>query len=264
MMVLAAAPASYFRRKWSSAILMKANAGQGGCAVRLFYRFTVTGGSSLVLAKSPLAALQWVVALLGADAYPLFLRLGAAQTLRLQPVTAGTLLAEVEHFKNRLVNWRVPGISFRDDQGQEIGRIYARPEEKPVVKTPSLSLAPTTEGIHLLLKLFPPPVGFRSRPELAGGQYECYFRRLLLNEAGSQGERTTEMGGSGSLVTLPAIPIPPVTQWDFALVAGKPVVREVLFMETPALEVFLDPIHLLTSICVESLRLMAPLTIIKE
>jgi hypothetical protein len=70
------------------------------------------------------------------------------------------------------------------------------------------------------------------------------------------------MGGSGAPVRLPDLPpLPPVTRWHYARVAGSPAVAVVQFTSTPAEEVFRDLLHALDAACVESLRLRRPLRI---
>lgn len=228
------------------------------------YRIVVRGGTTFPVSTIHMEALQEVVTLTGADTSPLFIRLFATQEIRMQPVTARALLAEIEAFTPKLEPWRIPGIAFRNDAGEELGRMYTRGTGKPLIKTDRLTLLPTYEGIHLLVKQFPPPVGFRSRPDLPAGFYECYFRRLLAADDQMRGERTEEMGGSGSLVALPEIKFPPATQWDYSRVAGRPHIAEAVFIETPALTVYQDVLHAVSTACLESLRLKAPVTFIKE
>lgn len=201
-----------------------------------------------------LEALQSAVSELGAETYPLFLRLGGTLKAQMQPVTSRALLAEVEQFSPLLTDLRVPCLLFRSANGSELGGIYGQ-----VVGGDGLLLAPTAEGIRLVVQQFPPPVGFRSRPAMGSGQYECYFEQIERSPSGDQGIRTAAMGGSGAPVPLPALPIPPVTRWDFARTAGKPAIGLVSSAAIPALEVYKDLLHGLASACTESLRLKVPL-----
>ena len=58
----------------------------------------VQGGTAHMVPIHRLQALQSLVGELGAEAFPLFLRLGAVRLAEFQPVTARTLLAEMEKF----------------------------------------------------------------------------------------------------------------------------------------------------------------------
>jgi hypothetical protein len=152
----------------------------------------------------------------------------------MQPITARNLLAEVEKFRRMLDLRLIPGVSFRDEQGAELGSMFMRADERPLVEADKLSVAPTPEGIRVVLGGFPPPAGFRSRPGLPPVHYECYFSELRTSQEGWVGLRTPDMGGSGAPVALPAIPLPPATQWDYSRVAGRPVVGSVVYVEPPA------------------------------
>lgn len=222
-------------------------------------QLSVQGGTTHMLPKIPLTALQSVVEGLGADTYPLFLRLGGSPLTRMQPVTARALLREVEKFQEAL-RWRlIPGVQFRDAAGAELGSIYTKPESPVLTAADNLSLSVTSEGIRLLLKAFPPPVGFRSRPGLPPLHYECFFQEIRVKGADFVGVRTADMGGGEKPVALPPIPVPPVTRWDTSRVAGKPAVASLLYVETPAPEVYRDLLHAFVSACEESLRLKVPL-----
>lgn len=227
--------------------------------MRLVCQLSVQGGTTHMLPKTPLTALQSVVEDLGADTYPLFLRLGGAPITRMQPVTARALLREVEKFREEL-RWRlIPGVQFRDAAGAELGSMYTVPGSPVLMTAEDLTLSVTSEGIRLLMKAFPPPVGFRSRPGLPPLHYECFFQEIQVSGADYVGIRTADMGGGDKPVTLPPIPLPPVTRWDTARVAGKPAVASLLYVETPAPEVYRDLLHAFVSACEDSLRLKVPL-----
>ncbi|HYF93195.1 MAG TPA: hypothetical protein VD969_13275 [Symbiobacteriaceae bacterium] len=225
---------------------------------------TVPGGSAHVLSRLQLEALQSIVADVGADTIPLFLRLGSTQRWRMQPVTARALLAEMERFSRGLGLRLVPGLSFRDDQGDELGNMYARAGDEPLVRSDKLALSPTPDGIRITLEGFPPPAGFRSRPSLPPLTYECYFSEIRTDGQGWSGVRTPDMGGSGVAVPLPVVPLPPATQWDYSRVAGRPAIWSVAYVETPASEVYRDLLHALDTGCNESIRLRAPLEFRRE
>jgi hypothetical protein len=176
----------------------------------------------------------------------------------MQPVTARALLAEIEKFSRHLQVRLVPGLSFVDEQGEQLGYMYSRPSKGDLVPGEKASLTPTPEGIRVTVQGFPPPAGFRSRPGMPPLHYECYFRELRANGAGWHGFRTEAMGGSGTPITLPYLPLPPATQWDMSRVAGRPAVSALVYVETPASEVYRDVLHAFESACNESLRLKAP------
>ncbi|HYG58203.1 MAG TPA: hypothetical protein VD902_09110 [Symbiobacteriaceae bacterium] len=222
-------------------------------------QLAVQGGTAHALSGQQMAAFQRIIAELGADRFPLFLRLGATERLRVQPVTARSLLAELESFIPDLSEVDVPGLSFRDGSGAELGRMYSRGLSEALVRGSDAAYGPMPEGIRVVVKGFPPPPGFRSGPGLEPLHYECYFRELRVTTGDWQGVRTAEMGGSDMPVPLPQLPVPPVTQWDVARVAGRPAVAVIAFTRTPANEVYRDLIHAFTSACNESLRLKAPL-----
>ncbi|HWI62951.1 MAG TPA: hypothetical protein VNT75_13980 [Symbiobacteriaceae bacterium] len=224
----------------------------------------VPGGTTHQLLRTHLDALQDIVTDLGASTFPLFLRLGSTPRWRMQPVTARTLLAEVEKFSRGLGLRLIPGLSFRDDQGLELGNMYARADGGELVQGDKISLSPTPEGVRVILEGFPPPAGFRSRPGLPPLHYECYFTELRATGQGWEGIRTADMGGTGSPVKLPALPLPPATQWDLSRVAGRPNIWKVVYVETPASEVFRDLLHAVDTACNESLRLKVPLEFRRE
>lgn len=206
--------------------------------------------------------LQALIGEFGAETYPLFLRLGAIRRAELQPVTARSLLAEVEKFLPLMQGRRIPGVSFQDSQGRELGGIYGGADGTTIAATAASSLSVTHRGIRVVVQQFPPPVGFRSAPGLESGQYECYFVSLRHGPGATSGLRTPEMGGSGAPVTLPDLPpLPPATRWDFSWIAGQVDVAATEFTETPAEVAFRDVIHAITSACTESLRLRKALRI---
>jgi hypothetical protein len=221
----------------------------------------VPGGNTYTLSLARVKSLQAVVAGLEAVAYPLFLRVGARPTAQLQPVTARTLLAEVERFAPLLNGLAISGIRFRDGAETVLGCIYAGPEGDEVA--PGLHTSPA--GIRVVVAEFPPPVGFRSGPGMVAGRYECYFREIRRDPDGRWlGFRTAAMGGSGAPVELPGLAIPPATRWDIAAVSGKPNVVALESVETPAAEVFRDIIHGFVTASTESLRLRVPLEIRRD
>ncbi|HYF77544.1 MAG TPA: hypothetical protein VD973_10460 [Symbiobacteriaceae bacterium] len=222
-------------------------------------QLSVPGGTVHVFSRTQLDALQSIVTDLGAATFPLFLRLGSTPRWRMQPITARTLLAEVEKFRRTLHLRLIPGMSFRDEAGAELGSMFIRADERPLIEAEKLSVAPTPEGIRLVLEGFPPPAGFRSRPGLPPMHYECYFSELRTSPEGWMGLRTPDMGGSGAPVPLPAIPLPPATKWDLSRVAGRPAVATVVYVEPPATEVYRDLLHALDTAGNESIRLKQPL-----
>jgi hypothetical protein len=222
----------------------------------------IQGGNTHILPLNHLEALQEIVAGLGAEAYPLFLRVGGSLQAKLQPVTSRTLLAEIEHFLPRLAHVTVPCLMFRDAAGQELGGMHGRSADGTSVGSDTM-MTPTESGICMLLRQFPPPVGFRSRPELPSGYYECYFRQITCSQSGCEGIRTEAMGGSGVPVLLPDLPLPPITRWDFARTSGKPSVALIEAVMNPVGEVYRDVLHALESACNDSLRLKAQLQIRK-
>jgi len=222
-------------------------------------QLAVPGGTTHTVSRIQLEALQDIVTELGADTFPLFLRLGSTSRWRMQPVTARSLLAEVEKFSRGLGLRLIPGLSFRDADGAELGNMYARASSGPLVASDQVQLTPTPAGIQLVAQGFPPPPGFRSRPSLPPLHYECYFTEIRSTGQGWSGTRTPDMGGSGAPVALPAIPLPPATQWDHSRVAGRPGIWSVLYVETPASEVYRDLVHAVDTACNESLRLKVPL-----
>ncbi|MFZ5817091.1 MAG: hypothetical protein ACOY93_17660 [Bacillota bacterium] len=212
-----------------------------------------------------LHSLQSLISEFGAETYPLFLRLGAVRALELQPVTARALLGEVERFQPLLGGRRIPGLSFLDARGQEIGGIYGGPDSAEIAATDEASLAVTADGIRVVLRQLPPPVGFRSSPALETGWYECYFESIQFGPPGPTGRRTPDMGGSGAPVALPDLPpLPPLTRWHFARTANTAQIAAIVFTETPAEAVFRDLLHALTAACTESLRLRRPLRLARD
>lgn len=226
--------------------------------MRSLCQFSVRGGTTHVVSAVLLDALQEAVTDLGAEAYPLFLRMGGAPDFRLQPVQARMLLGEVERFSAALRMLLIPGIGLNDRDGAELGRMFRLREGQGLSQNEQLSLAATPEGIRIVASGFPPPVGFRSAAGLKPLHYECYFQELRFDGAAWQGIRTEEMGGGDRPVPLPNVPVPSVTRWDVARVAGKPAIASILYVETPAPEVFRDILHALTAACEESLRFRVP------
>jgi hypothetical protein len=226
--------------------------------MRPMFHLAVAGGTAHLLPKTAFMALQSILEGLGADTYPLFLRLGGTQESRMQPVTARVLLKEVELFSRHL-RWRIiPGIQFGGTASEELGIMYSRPEGD-LAQSDKVSFTVTPEGIRLTVNMFPPPVGFRSRPGLKPLHYECFFREIHVEGTEFRGVRTADMGGTEEPVAIPPVPVPPVTRWDYSRVAGKPAVTSMRYIETPATEVYRDLIHAFVSACEESLRLRTPL-----
>lgn len=233
--------------------------------MRRALNLAVQGGTGHTVPMHRLTALQALVGEFGSDAYPLFLRLGAVRLAEFQPVTARALLAEIDKFLPLIHTRRIPGVSFQDAQQREVGGIYGGEEERVIVSTDEALLSVSGKGIRVLLRQFPPPVGFRSNPDLESGWYECYFQSLRHSPDGTTGLRTPAMGGSGAPVPLDALPaLPPATRWDFALVAGKAEVRSTEFTESPAEEAYRDPLHAVTAACTECLRLRRVLRIVRD
>lgn len=227
--------------------------------------FAVHGGTTHTIPMDHVNSLQAVISEFGAETFPLFLRLGAVRALELQPVTARTLLAEVEKFLPLVSGRRIPGVSFQDAQGNELGTMYGGVIDRELAATEESRLSVTARGIRVLVRAFPPPVGFRSSPALESGWYECYFESLRHSPDGSTGRRTPAMGGSGAPVPLPGLPsLPAATRWDFARVAGKVAVAATEFTETTAEAVYRDLLHAVTSACTESLRTRRPLRIARD
>jgi hypothetical protein len=220
---------------------------------------TVPGANAHVLSMVELEALQAIVGELGAISYPLFLRLGAAKLSSLQPVTARAVLAEIERAMPHLAEELIPGVQFLGADGAELGAMFARAGDTPLAADPSSLLDATPDGLRMVVSYLPPPAGFRSRPGLAARQYECFFEEIRLGDAGYVGIRTAAMGGAEYPVTLPPLPLPPVTQWDHARVSGRPIVDRLLFTRRPATEVYQTLLHGLISACNDSVRLKAPL-----
>lgn len=222
-------------------------------------QLSVQGGTSHALSPVQLGALQDIVGGLGADQFPLFLRLGGTERTRMQPVTARALLNEFERFAKPLGLFLVAGLAFYDATGAELGSLYSHTRNHTLSVGADTTLSPTPHGIRIVLKGFPPPTGFRSAPGLDRLHYECYFDELRFEGQAWLGLRTEEMGGSGAPVPLPALTLPPVTKWDVARVAGRPTIAKVMHVLTPGDQIYKDLIHAFVSACEESLRLKAPL-----
>lgn len=220
---------------------------------------TVPGANAHVLSLTELEALQAIVAELGAISYPLFLRVGAAKLSNLQPVTARAILAEIERALPHLTEELIPGVQFLGADGAELGAMFARAGETPLAVDATSLLDATPDGLRMVVNYLPPPAGFRSRPGLASGHYECFFKEIRLGTAGYEGIRTVAMGGADYPVTLPSVPLPPVTKWDHARVSGRPIVARLLFARRPATEAYQTLLHGLMSACNDAVRLKVPL-----
>lgn len=221
----------------------------------------VTGANTHLIPRPHLEQLQALVTELGAARFPLFFRLGGQGLTRMQPITARSLLSEVEEFLARLADQTVPALLFADSQQRVLGGMLGRPDGARLAGSDLLAMAVTDEGIRLTLTQFPPPVGFRSGPGLKAGTYLCYFDQITRTPDGFAGLRTIAMGGSGAPVALPDLPLPPVTAWDFAAVAGKPSVAELRFMRMPVKDAYRDALHALVTATNDSIRLKVPLQI---
>lgn len=232
--------------------------------LRQTLQLSVPGGTTHIIPLARLHALQSLVGALGAQTYPLFLRTGATQAVQMQPVTARSLLAEVEKFIPLLAHSRLPALAFFNRDGEEIGSLYGSPEQMVVARDERTTVAIAPQGIRVVVRRFPPPVGFRSAPGLPSGEYECYFQVLQHGPEGTTGLRTPAMGGTGTPVPLELPPMPPPARWDTARVATPETVSATEFAERPAEEVFRDLWHALTSACTESLRLKRPLQIVRD
>lgn len=221
----------------------------------------VAGANTHIIPMAHLAQLQVRVAELGATTFPLLLRLGGRGLTRMQPVVARSLLAELEVALVRLKHDTVPAMLFGGEQGVALGGMLGHPEGEDLSRNETVGVAVTEEGIRLTVAQFPPPVGFRSAPGLKAGMYVCFFDQIIRTREGLVGQRTAAMGGSGAPVTLPGLPLPPVTAWDFAAVAGKPLVAEARFMRMPVADAFRDVIHALVTATNDSIRLKAPIQV---
>ena len=217
----------------------------------------VAGASTHIIPMTHLAQLQALIGELGAANYPLLLRLGSRGLLKLQPVTARAVLSELEVALSHLRGVTVPVLLFGGESGQVLGGMLSHPSGEDLFRNETIAVTVTEDGISLTVTQFPPPVGFRSAPGLKAGTYLCFFDQITRTRDGFMGMRTAAMGGSGAPVSLPEVPIPPVTAWDFAGVAGKPVVAELRFMRMPVADAFRDVIHALVTATNDSLRLRA-------
>lgn len=230
-----------------------------------FFHLTVKGANPHHLAVHRLEALQELVAELGAEAFPLFLKLAAGARRSFQPVVCSALLSEVNAFTARLQQNTVPCLYFRDRQGWLMGGLYAPPaQQRPKAERGVILLEPTEEGIRAEAAVFPPPVGFRSRAGLPSGHYECFFQRIEWQGGRPLGWRTPAMRGSGAPVPLVELRLPPVTQWDFAHVSGKPPVALVEVAMVPVPAAFQEILHGVRSACEDSLRLQEPMELYRD
>lgn len=225
-------------------------------------RVSVPGGTEHLIPLGQLERLQEAIEFVGAEEFPLLTRLGAVDGLRLQPVRAGVLHDEMLRAAQRLAAHQVPTLTFHSPSGAALGSVFGGQGEADVAASDRARVSLTPWGIRIALRQFPPPVGFRSLPGLERGWFACFFAALRFHEEAVQGLRTPEMGGSGAPVPLPDLPpLPPVTRWHRAFVAGRPQVAEARFTFTPAPEVFRDVLHALAAATQESLRLKRALEI---
>jgi len=225
-------------------------------------RLYVPGGTEHLIPLAHLQLLQDAIEFTGAEQFPLLMRLGSVETVALQPVRAGALQREVERAAARLAAHPVPTLAFHSPGGAALGALFGGHGETDVARSDTARVSLTPSGIRIVLRQFPPPVGFRSTPGLERGWFECFFAALRFAPDGVRGIRTPEMGGSGAPVLLPDLPpLPPVTRWHRAVVAGRPAVGEARFAFTPAGEVFRDALHALTAATQDSLRLQRALQI---
>lgn len=230
-----------------------------------FFHLTVKGANPHHLAVHRLEALQELVTDLGAEAFPLFLKLASGARRSVQPVVSGALLAEVDTFAARLEQSTVPCLYFRNQQGALMGGLYAPPaQQRRQAPRGEVLLEPTEAGIRAEAALFPPPVGFRSRPGLPTGHYECFFQRIEWQNGQPLGWRTMAMSGSGAPVPLSELRLPPATQWDFAYVSGKPAVAMVEVAMVPFSTAFEETLHGIRSACEDSLRLREPMELYRD
>jgi len=232
--------------------------------VRQRFLLSVPGGNTHIVPLERLQPLQRIASDAGATRFPLFQRISSARSITLQPVTARALLAEAEKLAAEVEGLIVPGVTLFGANGQELGGILALTNHGQILGNAELRLAATVNGIRLTVRKVPPPVGFRSEPGLAAGEYACYFRRLVLGGDGWQGLRTESMGGSGAPVSLPALSVPPAARWDFVWSTESPAVFAIESLQVPAPEVYRDVLHAFVSACTESLRFRGPLTIRPE
>jgi len=225
-----------------------------------FFHLTVKGANPHHLAAHRVEALHELVAELGAEAFPLFLKLSTGARRSFQPVVCGALLTEVNTFAVRLQENTVPCLYFRDKNGTLMGGVYALPaQRRPRALRGEIVLEPTEEGIRAEAALFPPPVGFRSRTGLPSGHYECFFARIEWQGGRPVGWRIPAMGGSGAPVPLAELRLPPATRWDFAHVSGRPPVASIELAMVPVPAAFEEVLHGIRSACEDSLRLQEPL-----
>lgn len=223
-------------------------------------RLFVSGGTEHLIPLAQVTRLQEAIAAAGAEEFPLLMRLGAADLTRLQPVRAGVLLDETGRMAQRIAGHRLPTLTFRSAAEAVLGALFGGEGETEIARSDLARISLTPGGIRIAVRQFPPPVGFRSTPDLERGWFACFFSALRFTPDGVQGLRTPEMGGSGAPVDLPALPaLPPITRWHRAFVAGRPEVAEAQFAFTPAPDVFRDLLHALTAASQEALRLRRPL-----
>lgn len=220
----------------------------------------VPEGTTHVIPFDQLTRMQVIVGTLGELRFPLLIRLGAVRAIKYQPVTVQAIHTELKRLVPHLTDRPVPGVAFLGESGAELGGYHGSEGEMTIARSDDARVSVTPDGIRVVLHLVPPPVGFRSAPDLESGWYACLFTSLRYGPEGTAGTRTPAMGGSGVPVQLPNLPaLPPVTRWHHARVAGAPEVAAMQFTSTPAGVVFRDLLHALDAACLESLRLKRPL-----
>lgn len=224
----------------------------------------VPGGNTYLILASHLEALQHQGAALGNTLVPILLRLGMPGAVTLQPVTARHLLAEIDGLVERAEDQHFPAVHFLNREQSRLGELTAWVEEPAICEDETTRLFIGESAIRVVVRGFPPPVGFRTGLGLVSGEHECYFTQIRRHGEGWVGERTAQMGGTGAPVPLSLPPLPPPSRWDFAKVASGEGVWAVRHVLTPVPVALADLIHAVRSACTESLRLRHPLRITVE